>query len=176
MADPEQPHDPAPQKGLSLSFFALMWVIVLALVAVFFSREIEQRRNPNHTPLSRLDGERVEVVLQRNRQGHFVTTGLVNQLPVEFIVDTGATDVVLGERTAMQAGLQKGAGGFANTANGVITVYRSRIASLRVGDIVLHDVEASINPHMDERSALLGMSFLSQLELLQRGETLTLRQ
>lgn len=163
-------------KGLSLTFFVLMWVVLFALAAVFFDNLISERHNPNSAPISRQNGEQLEVVLQRNSQGHFVTTGMANNSELVFLVDTGATDVVLGEASARRAGLKRGAGGFASTANGVITVYDTTIATLRVGDITLHSVAASINPHMDDEHALLGMSFLSQLEMLQKGDTLTLRQ
>lgn len=152
-----------------------MWVVLFGLALVLFDNLISERQNPNSSPVSRLNGEQQEVVLRRNSQGHFVATGVVNNSKVVFMVDTGATDVVLGEATARRAGLKKGSGGLANTANGVITVYDTRIDTLRLGDITLHNVEASINPHMDDEQALLGMSFLGQLEMLQKNNTLTLR-
>lgn len=163
-------------KGLSLTFFVLMWVVLFALAVFFFNNLIAKRYNPNSAPVSRQNGEQLEVVLQRNNQGHFVTTGFANNSEMVFMVDTGATDVVLSEASARRAGLKRGQGGFASTANGVITVYAATIASLRVGNITLRNVEASINPHMDDEHALLGMSFLSQLEMLQKGDTLTLSQ
>lgn len=163
-------------KNTSLTFFVLMWVVLFALAVMFFNQLISERQNPNSSPSSRLNGEQLEVELQRNAQGHFVVTGTVNNQSQVFMVDTGATDVVIGEAAAQRAGLKRGRGGFASTANGVITVYDTTINTLRIGEIVLHNVSASINPHMDDEVALLGMSFLSQLEMLQRGDTLTLRQ
>lgn len=153
-----------------------MWVVLFALAVVFFDQLIGDRLNPNSSPVSRQNGEQLEVILQRNSQGHFVASGLLNNRSVVFMVDTGATDVVIGEAAAKRAGLTRGQGGFASTANGVITVYDTNIKTLQIGDITLHDVSASINPHMDDDIALLGMSFLSQLEMLQKGDTLTLRQ
>lgn len=163
-------------KGLSLTFFVLMWVVLFALAALFFDNLIGERHNPNSAPVSRQNGEQREVILQRNRQGHFITTGFANNSEMVFMVDTGATDVVLSEASARRASLKRGQGGFASTANGVITVYDTTIASLRVGNITLRNVKASINPHMDDDYALLGMSFLSQLEMLQKGDTLTFSQ
>ena len=74
-----------------------------------------------------------------------------------------------------RAGLQHLRAARASTAAGTITVFDTRIDRVALGDIVLRDVNASINPHMQGRDVLLGMSFLGQLELTQRDGTLTLR-
>mgnify|MGYP006185209835 CR=1 FL=1 len=61
-----------------------------------------------------------------------------------------------------------------------VDAWRSRIARLQLGDIVLHDIPASIVPGMDKSGAgteiLLGMSALKQLEFHQQGNQLTLIQ
>lgn len=61
------------------------------------------------------------------------------------------------------------------TANGVVTVYRTRLDSVTLGGIRMEHVEAAINPGMQDDMVLLGMSFMQHLELVQRGEQLTLR-
>ncbi|ERI52284.1 hypothetical protein N878_19660, partial [Pseudomonas sp. EGD-AK9] len=63
-----------------------------------------------------------------------------------------------------------------STANGRATGHRTRLASLRLGDIELRDVAALIAPGMDGDEVLLGMSALQQLEFSQKGGTLVLRQ
>ncbi|HSJ49577.1 MAG TPA: retroviral-like aspartic protease family protein, partial [Gammaproteobacteria bacterium] len=54
--------------------------------------------------------------------------------------------------------------------------HATRLDELRIGDIVLRDVRASINPAVDDIGILLGMSVLKQLEFTQRGDILILRQ
>ena len=76
---------------------------------------------------------------------------------------------------ARSAGLNQGYAGQAMTANGLVTVYSTRIDRLTLGAIELRDVRASINPAMDERTVLLGMSALRQIEFHQQGTRLTLR-
>lgn len=168
---PEHNH----HKRTGLVFYILMWLMLFGFAVYFFDRLIGIRYNPNAAPQSQLVGEQHEVVLRQSRNGHFVATGQVNGEDVVFLLDTGATDVVLGERTATAAGLVRGAPSWAMTANGRIRVYDTRISTLSLGGIELRNVRASINPHMDDDVALLGMSFLGQLEWTQKGDTLTLR-
>ena len=116
-----------------------------------------------------------EVVLQQNRQGHYVASGTVNNVPVLFLLDTGATDVAIPESIALAAGLRRGNTSRASTANGAVTVYSTRIDELTLGNIVLEDVSASITTSMPGNTILLGMSALRQVEFSQRGGELTLR-
>ena len=60
--------------------------------------------------------------------------------------------------------------------NGIIQVYSTILDELKIGNILLHDVEASITPSMGGETILLGMSALKQVEFMQRGSNLTLRQ
>jgi aspartyl protease family protein len=115
-----------------------------------------------------------EVVLEQNRKGHYVAGGKVNGVPVTFLLDTGATDVAVPESIALQAGLERGNASFAATANGIVTVYSTRINELVLGNIVLKDINASITTSMVGNTILLGMSALKQIEFTQRGTTLTL--
>ena len=58
----------------------------------------------------------------------------------------------------------------------MVTVYSTSVDELLIGNIVLHDVQASITPSMPGDTILLGMSALKQIEFTQRDNTLTLRQ
>ena len=63
------------------------------------------------------------------------------------------------------------------TANGTVPVWGTRLDSAQLGAVVLRDVRATIVPSMERGSpVLLGMSFLKQLEMVQREGRLTLRQ
>lgn len=151
----------------------------LALIAltVYFDGWLDNQRNPNQTPASyETDTGNREVVLQRNRQGHYVAGGSINGIPVTFLLDTGATDVAIPENIARSAKLTAGYAGQAATANGIVTVYATQVNELSIGNITLNNVAASITPSMPGDTILLGMSALKQIEFTQRGETLTLRQ
>ncbi|GJM12310.1 MAG: aspartyl protease [Pseudohongiella sp.] len=142
----------------------------------FFEDQLQQQANPNQNPLSmELSSGIREVILQQNRQGHYVANGTVNDVPVVFLLDTGATDVAIPESIAEAAGLQRGFESRAFTANGAVTVYSTLVSELSLGNIILEDVNASITTSMTGNTILLGMSALRQVEFSQRGEELTLR-
>lgn len=151
------------------------WLVGLGLLTLFFAQKEESWINPNQTPEFHTTATGAqEVILQRNRQGHYLVSGNINGKAANFLLDTGATDVVVSANLAKAYGLKRGPRSIASTANGNISVYASRIDQLTIGNIELYNVSASINPGMDD-FILLGMSALKQVELTQRGDTLTLR-
>ena len=122
-------------------------------------------------------GGRASAVLTADSRGHFITNGTINGANVRFLVDTGASMISLGASDARRAGLDptKGELAYTQTANGMAQVSRVRLHSVRVGDIVLNDVEATVH-QQDMPVVLLGMSFLNRMEMQRNGDTMTLRR
>jgi aspartyl protease family protein len=153
------------------------WIVLLGLLYFLFQSVIEGQNNPNQAPVSSLGDNGVrQVMLKRNRAGHYIANGFINRFPVTFLLDTGATDVAVPEQLAKQIGLKPGMPLASRTANGIVTSWQTRIDEVRLGNIALKNVSASILPTMQGGQVLLGMSFLKKLELIQRGNELTLRQ
>jgi aspartyl protease family protein len=152
------------------------WIIGLGLLTLIFSGLLSRQQNPNSELVSRRSGNRIEVVLDRNRDGHYVATAEINRVPVEVFVDTGATDVSIPAHLAGKLGLKRGMQMLVTTANGTVPVYATRLDEMRIGDIVVHDIRATINPHTSDDFVLLGMSFLQHLEFSQRNGQLILSQ
>ena len=117
------------------------------------------------------------VVLTADGAGHFLTTGTINGTTVRFLVDTGASLIALGASDARRIGLDPGKGqqGIANTANGQTIVSRVKLDTIRVGDIVLNNVDAMVH-QQDMPYVLLGMSFLNRMEMLRDGSAMTLKK
>ena len=154
----------------------IFWLLVLGLLTYTFSNWEEKQYNPNQGLTGeQYDGVR-QLALERNRYQHYVASGLINSIPVTFMLDTGATAVVVPAGLADKLQLKAGRPHIANTANGQVQVYATRIESLQLGPILLQDINASINPGMDGEEILLGMSALKQIEFSQKGKMLTLRQ
>jgi aspartyl protease family protein len=153
------------------------WVLALGLLAFAFEHHLSSRSDPNQNLQGRVveDGAR-EVVLSRNRGGHYVAPGHINGEPVTFVIDTGASDVSIPAHLGEELGLEPGPTLIYRTANGRIRAHATRIGRLTLGPLELRDVRASLNPAMDDREVLLGMSALEALELEQRNGRLTLRQ
>jgi aspartyl protease family protein len=152
----------------------LFWLLLMASLTLFFNGFIQDRDNPNHALLE-LETASGEVVLQRNRAGHYLAPGLINGQPVNFLLDTGATHVSVPAGIAEDLGLRKGRRSQVSTANGVISVYQTELDTVQLGGIQLQQVRASINPYMPDEVVLLGMSFMKHLDMTQRDGVLTLR-
>ncbi|MEH6358200.1 MAG: retropepsin-like aspartic protease [Pseudomonadales bacterium] len=171
----QNPESPTPGKKLGRGMWIATWLIGLLLLTLFFAEQESNWLNPNKAPQyqTKQTGAQ-QVTLERNRQGHYIFTGTINDNEADFLLDTGATDVVISGDLAKTYGLKRGLRGTASTANGNVTIYATRIEKLTIGNITLTNVPASINPSMDDL-ILLGMSALRQVELTQRGNTLTLK-
>jgi len=119
--------------------------------------------------------ERQSVTLAADTRGHFITEGAINGRAVRFVIDTGATAVALPASDALRLGLdyRKGAVALTKTAGGVVPVYRVRLDSVRLGAIEINAVDGVvIEQGLD--IALLGMSFLSRVEMKNEGQLMTL--
>lgn len=160
-------------KGLG---YAAITIAVIMLGYLYFDDAIEQQRNPNRAPSGKVSDQNISVVLQRNKFGHYVSSGEINGKVVEFFLDTGATDISIPAKLEKTLGLSRGQKVPVMTANGVVSVYSTLLAQVSIGPITLRNVEANINPHMRGEDILLGMSFLGRLDFSQRGNVLTLRQ
>ena len=116
------------------------------------------------------------VTLTADPRGHFVVDGQINGGPVRFLVDTGATSIALSSSDANRIGIdyRSGQPGLMGTANGTATAYRVRLDSVRVGNIVVNNVEGAVLEGNQMPFVLLGMSFLSRMEMRRDGQTMVL--
>ena len=171
MSSPER-----AQKRLGTGMFVLGWLIFMALIGMWVNDVLEGQRNPNQTlTTSYIDGAR-EVVLQRNRFGHYVTSGKINGRDVTFMLDTGATTIAIPGDIAATLDLTVGQRFLTQTANGTAPAFSTTFDRVSIDGIVLEDVQAAVTPGLRTDEILLGMSFLQDIEFTQRGDTLILRQ
>jgi aspartyl protease family protein len=117
------------------------------------------------------------IVLPAGSGGHFMAQGAINGQAVSFMVDTGATAVSMGVSDAERLGLNYKAGerGIVNTANGSAPAWRLRLASVRVGDVEVFDVEAVIAPQ-PMPFVLLGNSFLNRFQMKRDHDVMVLER
>ena len=118
-----------------------------------------------------------KIVLTAGTGGHFVTGGTINGRSVQFVVDTGATNVAMSASLAKRIGVdyEKGDRGRSSTANGVIETWRVKLASVRIGDVEVYDVDATVLP-ADMPYVLLGNSFLGRFQMKRDNEQLVLER
>jgi len=163
-------------KKLGMMFTAAAWVLAFVVIALAFSRILDWQNNPNQSVATLQTGQFQEVVLTRNRSGHYVFDGEINRHKVTFLVDTGATTTAIPGKLQRALALKAGPATSVSTANGVTTAYLTRLEQLAIGGIELYDVNASIIPGMRVDEVLLGMNVLKHFELVQRGDQLIIRQ
>ena len=144
-------------------FVWLAWLIALAILVFVFQDIIDEQNNPNTNPEYALSAQgKAEVYLKQNRYGHYVARGEINEHPVTFLLDTGATEVSIPAGVAKQLNLPSFGSYPVQTANGTVKVYQTKIELLSIGNIFLYNVRAHINPAMQGDEILLGMSALKE--------------
>jgi aspartyl protease family protein len=165
-------HSTDKSRGAGLAWgplaIVLFWLAVMGILYAVMSQVLK--------PPPLLISATGELSINRARDGHFYAQGQIEGTPVTFLVDTGASLVVVSEAFAREAGLPTGEPTTFRTANGelqgrtvpglTVSVGPARISGLRVG-VGLVGPDASV--------ALLGQSFLSRFELVLSGDTMTLR-
>jgi aspartyl protease family protein len=152
---------------------AVAWIGIIGVLAVGYSfrGELMPRRG-----IASGDGT---IAFRAGRDGHYHVEAVVDGATVRFMVDTGASDVVLTARDARRVGLDPVTLSYHRTyrtANGTVQGAPVVLGEVRVGPVQLKDVRASVQRDGLDTS-LLGMSFLDRLSgyAVSNG-TLTLRQ
>ncbi|MEO9898366.1 MAG: TIGR02281 family clan AA aspartic protease [Paracoccaceae bacterium] len=139
------------------SAWVLIFLVTIAGVGIW--QDIQGER-PFQTRIE--DSGRI--IAERGRGGHYHLTLDINGVPTHFLVDTGATDIVLTLEDAEAAGIgfdQLKFMGRANTANGEVSTAPVRLESVQIGPVTDRDVYAVVNGgEMDQ--SLLGMEYLQR--------------
>lgn len=166
-----------PKSSNSKFFVYIFWILLFVVGYYGFNTFTQNRNNPNQTPQTQINQRGQHIVyLQANPNHAYIVNGYINQYPVTFLVDTGASSVVIPHAIAQNIGLHRGQAYDAYTANGVITVYDTTVDNLSIGNISLSNIRASINPAEEGKQVLLGMSALKKLEFQYKNNTLILIQ
>lgn len=166
---------PEPSTSRRLGVLMLLggWLLVTWILWQVFDGVLDRQNNPNAQVSTA--GKEEELVLKRNRAGHYLTPGVINGEEVRFMLDTGATVVSVPAHLASRLALRGGASSRALTANGTVIVKNIVIRQLQIGPFHFENVPGHLNPGMQDNTILLGMSVLRHMEFVQRGNTLTLR-
>lgn len=151
------------RQGLSKTVQQLaVWAFIFLGVIAGYGLwgDIRQTLHPQQT----VHSDTGKVVVPRSADGHYYLTLKVNNTPIEFLVDTGASEVVLTEADARRIGLKPEELAFlgrARTANGEV-----RTASVRVDEIALGEIrDKNLRIWVNEGeldSSLLGMAYLQR--------------
>ncbi|MER2508075.1 MAG: TIGR02281 family clan AA aspartic protease [Amaricoccus sp.] len=150
----------------------LVWVLIFAMVVIAygFRDRLSEGLFPSGTRQVSADA----IELRRLGDGHFHADLKVNGAQVRFIVDTGATQLVLSRDDAAAAGIDVSNLAYlgrAETANGPIATATVRLDEVTFGDFVDHDLTASVGAG-DLGVSLLGMDYLNRFAKIEISDDL----
>ncbi len=154
---------------------AAIWglIFVGAISAYSLKDRFEQVMFPQRAQIS----ERGTVSFNRARDGHFYAEVAVNGQKIEFVIDTGATDIVLSESDAVRLGFPVQDliySGRASTANGDVPIARIKLDTITLGRFTDHNLPATVNGG-ELATSLLGMRYLQRFRKIEiAGSRLTL--
>ena len=165
---------------------AIWTLIIVALMAGYIFRYDLQDLGSRFTgglipgsPISRQTANGSEVTLIRSENGHFEAVASVNERPVRFLIDTGASSILLSHDDAISSGIDTKDLHFTivtSTANGTTRVAETRVRSIDIGSIKRRNVRVFVSQPGNLDVSLLGQSFLESLSSYEkRGDRLTLR-
>lgn len=151
--------------GTALQHLAIWGLILAGLVLAYgFKDQLASQLFPDMA--QPVGGE--TVALRRADDGHFYARAEVNGRAIRFLVDTGASSVVLTRTDAARAGLDVDSLNYtvpASTANGTVMGAPVRLDRVALGGHAVHDVRALVNSG-EMRTSLLGMSYLDRFRRL----------
>jgi aspartyl protease family protein len=123
--------------------------------------------------------EKKKVIVNSDARGMYKTVGSINGYTVDFLVDTGASVVAINSTLAKRLGIQyklEGEETIVGTASGNTLAFSVSLDQVKVGDLMLRNIEAVIIEGNDPQTPLLGMSYLGRLKLNNEGQTLELEE
>ena len=149
---------------------AALWLAVFGLAFVGYSfrdeaRQVLDRVRGDLVPRAGFGADEREISFRAGRTGHFLVEARVEGVPITFLVDTGASDVVLSREDARRLGRDPERLVYSRayrTANGVVMGAPVTLDEVAIGPVVLERVRASVNDTPMEAS-LLGMSYLGRI-------------
>ena len=111
-----------------------------------------------------------------NTRGQYMTPGSINGRSVRFLVDTGATTVAMSSEMARSLGIDFTSGqvGQSNTAGGLVKSYLVILDRVKVGEIEVRNVRGSVLEGVYPTYVLLGMTYLSEVEMRENSGLMTL--
>jgi len=116
-----------------------------------------------------------QIVMAPGQGGHYTTIGTINGQVTSFLVDTGATSVAISQIEAEKLGLRYlyGRRIVTHTANGTVPAFMIELASIRIGDVEVRNVDAIVIPGQMSH-VLLGNSFLTRFQMRRENDVMTL--
>ena len=116
------------------------------------------------------DESKSELTIYQQRNGNYLINGSINNFPLDFVIDTGASVVALPRKIALSAGIDCEKDTFVETANGKVPACTGKITKLAFGDFTISDLQCVIIPNLNQ--ALLGNNALKMFKIVQNNDVM----
>lgn len=156
--------------GQMLKMF-LIWIAIFLIAFILFSFRVEFtmvweriKAEVSGTSNQSINGEKI--ILTQHESGHFNIRASINGVPIDFLVDTGATYIVMNDVDADRAGIAYDFDDIPvifSTANGQSRSWRAQIDNLEIEASRYSDVPIFVSPTLGDTN-LFGMSYLNRLQ------------
>jgi aspartyl protease family protein len=165
-----------------VAWLAIFLVIMAAYTQRYELQDFASRITGGLVPGSPIsvvnaDGS-TQITLIRSNSGHFSAHGSIDAASVTFLIDTGASEIVLASEDAARAGIDTSALHYTipvSTANGMTTSARLRVGSIAIGPIEYRNISVMVARKGDLTTSLLGMTFINRLRSFEiRGDRMIL--
>lgn len=157
----------------------VIWLLIIITVAMVFDSQ-KSKLNDSFLRTFLPHKGKVQgngsIEFTKSRDGHFYIQAQVNNRNITFLLDTGASDIVLSQKDAVYAGINlQNIRNFKiyETAKGQIEAGVIQIPQIKIGNFVINEVQASVNSYSMSHS-LLGMSFLRYFDFIIKDDRLIL--
>ncbi len=119
------------------------------------------------------------IMIAPDRDGMYRVNGSINDFQIKFLVDTGATLIAMSENHAKRLGIEyklTGRVGSTSTASGKAKAWYVRLKKVKVGPLLIRDVDAAVIKGDHLINILLGNSFLNRVQMVRNGKMMELRK
>jgi aspartyl protease family protein len=159
---------------------SVLWILILLVIVagysyrdVLMNNRIVSSLMPQK-PMIQADGT---MIFHAAQDGHFYIEAVINGVKIEFMADTGASDISISPDDARRLGIDLHSLSYSKryyTANGVVHAAPVTLDNFTVGTVTIQNMPASVNG-AEMGKSLLGMSFFKRLQGFSiQGEILTL--
>lgn len=157
-------------KRLGAIMLLVGWIMGIALIGLLYQKLIFTPPEPDIT----ITDNTAQMVIHKDRDGHFRLLGYINNQATNFLIDTGASVIGIPGHLAESLQLEKDFEITTHTANGTAVGFTTEIKQLALGPIEFTNVRGILIPNMQGNEVLLGMNVLKHFTLRKKGTTLTL--
>jgi len=146
--------------------------VVIGVIAAVFLVADQLTRQP--VVVHSVSDGRQEISIPASRDGHYYLKGSINGVPIDFMIDTGATYVSVGDAFAKEAGLPQGVPGMFSTANGSVEGRIVKDQMVEAEGFRISGLSVAVTP-LQGKAGLLGQNFLRRFEVSQSAGVMRLQ-